>query len=156
MPYECIKGTSQEVTDRLNGAISFGVIPKEGLKVGALTLIFTTPSETVTFSGSAGDMRTPAEILAQIKAVLTTARVTYRTATTAGGRGVGPGESAQTLVIEDDGGVALGSAGTANALFGVKAGKTIDGGAPIPAARVVSFGPENLTNQFFALIAPES
>jgi hypothetical protein len=156
MPYIVIKGPAQHVVDTLNGAIEFGVVPQKGLPVDGLTLIFTTPAQTVTFTAAdPGGLVTPDEILDQLQTALTGVTVTYRSVSTAGGRGVSPGGVGRTLVLQLDTGLELADNGTANDAFGVPA-DGLTGSAMVAPERLLAFGPENLTAQYYALVGPET
>ena len=82
MWYEVISGTENEVRDKINGAIYVGPISTAGVAVGGLTLEFSDPASTVTFSGSLGDVLTPQQIFAEILAEVTGLEGALRSAAT--------------------------------------------------------------------------
>lgn len=151
MPYSIIYGTPEIIAERLNGYLRFGTLPKEGLPVGGMTLIFTTPAAaTVTFPGAAGAMVTPAQIAAAIQTAVAGTTVKMKSAEAGGGLS---GVVNLQVLIESATGVALTAAGTANQKFGLST-TAATSSLPITSTKVLGFGPENLTSRFFALIAP--
>lgn len=145
MPYSVVIGDRQRVEDVLNGAIhvptQFATLP-----LGGLTLIFNTPSGTVTFSGAASEMRTTAEVVAEINAVHT-GLASLRQTVGASNRSTGE------VVLQADAGVVIDSAGTANALFGLStSGDTTSAGA-VDAADVTAVAFGN-SGQYIVILAP--
>ncbi len=150
--YRTIYGTPEEICERLQGAYRFEGIysPTTLLAVGALTLILATPAVTVTFSGSAGDTFTPKQVAAQIASALTT-NGTCVAKTLANGQR--PPSVQLVMVPSGTGGLVIDKDGTANTLLRVPT--AADTTIPFVAqAKIVGFGPENLTGRYFALIAP--
>jgi hypothetical protein len=151
MPYSIIYGTPEIIAERLNGYLRFGTLPKEGLPIGGLTLIFTSPAAaTVTFPGALNAMVTPAQVATAITAGVAGATAKMQSAEAGGGLS---GVVSLQLLIEAAAGVAITAAGTANTAFRLST-TTATAAVPIAAAKVLGFGPENLTSRFFALIAP--
>lgn len=155
MSYEIFVGDKQGVEDRLNNVLVLGPFPSTGLPVGAKTLIFSTPVGTVTFSGSAGDVLTVDQIIAEIKAAQPTLTVTKRvihnatkqSATGAGGRPVTP----VAIVIHLTSGFTISSTGTANANFGLSTTANTVRAAAVAIAKIGGFT-QGLTTGHYALI----
>jgi len=122
MPYEVYVGTKQGIEDRMNGAFVMGPFRNSGLPIGGLTLIFATPAATVTFTGSAGEVRTLDQIIADIVAQAPTLAVSKRRAdnaaparsvTPAGGRP----DPEYNIVVGLVSGITIDKDGTANPLL---------------------------------------
>jgi hypothetical protein len=126
MPYKSIVADLQTITDRLNGAVIFGPFPNNGIPAGGLTISFTAPAATVTFSGSAGDMLTITEVVDQLRTQLNAAgvaRVSKRSLHNQG-NGIttdnagGPANAMVSIVITATE-VVIEPGGTADSLFGI-------------------------------------
>ena len=150
MPYEVIFGTPETIAERLNGYLRFATVPKDGLPVGGLTLIFTAPAAaTVTFPGASGALVTATQMAAAIQAAVAGTVVKTKTAEPGGGYS---GVAAQNLLIEASS-IGITAAGTANSKLGLSTTHATSL-SPVASSKVLGFGPENLTSRFFALIAP--
>lgn len=107
MIYQVLVGTERAISDVMNGVLHMGPYPVTGVAVGAKTLIFTDPSATITFTGSSGDLRTPSQILAQMKDDVAGMEGEIRLSPVPG--------AGFYLVIWIDGGFTIDKDGTANA-----------------------------------------
>lgn len=149
MPYRIIQGTPQQLLDQLTPTLVSGPIPSSGLALGGKTLIFTTPNSTVTFSGSANAIRTPAEIRSEVAAVLTTCTVVLRSY-----QG-GPAQTPQfQLVIKLDTQIVFSKDGTANTLLALPtaANTTLD---PVAAAKIsAAWADSGSSATHYILVAP--
>jgi len=102
--------TLQAVEHGINGGVIGGaiVVGPDGKILGldGKTLIFTTPAGTVTFSDKSGQGHTPAEVIAEIKAVHATLQPKFI--------------KRQLWIIETTptSGIVITGAGTANPIFG--------------------------------------
>lgn len=122
------------MTDLLNNALNIGPFPYTGLGIGGRTLIFSTPSTTVTFPGSNGAIVPLADIITALVGGVSGLHVERRLLQDGGPPGF-------YLALWRDGGVVLTKDGTANAAFGLsEAGSTtvkapLSGGAVKSVAR---------------------
>lgn len=129
MSYDLVTGDAASLTDRLNGAVVLGPIPYEGAALGALTLIFSSPSHTVTFSGSAGELRTAVEVVSEILAVFTTLHGEIRRNYL--------GDSYIALWHED--GFTIDKDGTANPLLRIDTAADTTTAGPVDVNRIRGF-----------------
>lgn len=139
MSYKIIVGDEKSIADRLNGAIAIGPISSAGAAVGAKTVIFSDPAQTVTFSGSAGDNLKISEIVDELKAV-TGLQIEVRE------QGSPQSSNPQVkkqivLVLWLSAGYTIDKDGTANPLLGINTvADTVSDGA-IAAAKIKGFTP---------------
>lgn len=145
MPYRVIPcSNAQDVADELNGTRLIGPVPTTGLPLGTLTLVFTSPAATVTFTGVAGAIRLPSQIVSDIKGTvgLTALQISLRNIN---------GEI--WIAIQLDAGFAIDNTGTANSLLKIpSAGVT--GPAAIAEAKIKGFAQGALLGQYVLVIAP--
>lgn len=146
MAYSIITGDKAELEHRLNGTVQIGPFPKIGLNVGALTLVFTTPVATVTFSGSAGDLISLDQIVTEINAQVADlaklgtikpgAHITNK-----------PGDGSVSLFffleLTRAAGFTIDNTGTANALFGIASG--ITGPAEVASSDILGYAQDGGT-----------
>lgn len=137
MSYEFFTGDRERVEDRLNAARAIGPYPTEGLPIGALTLIIDVT--TITFGGSAGDYRTFAQMVADIKAaavpgLVVTSRAANNGAQYSSSPSNGPPSQQRAIVLGNPAGFTIDKDGTANPLLRLPtAADTIIPAAPAPA-----------------------
>lgn len=124
--------------DRLNNALSLGPFPVSGLALGGRTLIFTTPSVTVTFPGAADAVVPMSGILAALQSGVTGLQGAMRRASNPPSNY--PSGVWYYLSLWRDGGVVLTKDGTANSLFGLSTGAGTTVKAPLAkdAVKMVS------------------
>lgn len=145
MPYAVrTVNESPRLQDVLNQAVQLGPFPRTGLAVGGKTLIFNTPSATVTFSGSLNAVKTLSEIAEELRDGVSGLAVEIRPATER------LPDAAHTFYSylafwRDDGsgtaGTVVDAAGTANADFGLNTGADTTWPGPLPPFNVVAVGP---------------
>lgn len=121
MAYELCVGDKYRIEDRLNGGARLGPFPSSGLPIGGLTLIFAVPAVTVTFTGAAGEMRTWAQILADLAAQAPTVTAKTRPANngpaaSGSAPGVVPANQIELRLYLDTG-ITIDKDGTANPLL---------------------------------------
>jgi hypothetical protein len=121
MAYEVCVGDKYRIEDRLNGGARLGPFPSSGLPIGGLTLIFAVPAVTVTFTGALGEVRTWAQILADLVAQAPTVTSKTRPANNGpAGSGSAPGvvpSNQVELRLYLDTGITIDKDGTANTLL---------------------------------------
>lgn len=132
MSYKVEMCDETNLQDRLNGAITLGPIPMNGLALDGLTLIFVSPAQTVTFVGVG--LISPKDVLAAILAVT---GVKGEIRAKSGSYPSGPRESMVTISLWHSAGLTLDKDGTANTALRVSAvaDTTL---LPIASANVVS------------------
>ena len=151
MPYTVISDTRQGLDDRLRGATSLGPFTAAGLPLGTLTLEFTTPLATVTFSGALNDVRTLAEIVDEINTALGSTVVIARPRPTLPSL---TGTQRFDLIVFRDAGFTIAETGTANVLFGLSdAVPTVNTGSMDPT-RVVGLATGSTPGHYAVIIAP--
>jgi len=134
MAYKTYVADIQGVEDILNGVILLGPFPSTGLAIGAKTLIFTAPGVTATFTGAAGAVVTPSQMVTDINtasaglAKLRSIPLGPRYSNSLDGTTV---VAMQTIVLQRDAGVTVANTGTANDDLGL-------GGAPVVSAGKVA------------------
>jgi len=145
MPYSVIIGDRQRIEDVLNGSVH---VPKQfaSLPLGGKTLIFNTPSGTVTFSGSAGALRTTAEVVAEINAVHTGIATQRQTVGSSNG-------STGEVVLQADAGIVIDTLGTANVLLGLSVAVDTTSAGAVDPATVTSIAFGN-SGQYIVVLAP--
>lgn len=151
-----VTGTARSLEDYLNGAYVSRPVPVSGLALGALTLIFTTPVVTVTFSGVLGDLFTLDAALAEIVAqtgssTLVTLRASDKNPTT---DALGVMTAYRHLVIQKDTGFTLTAVGTANALLGIVTVVPVVSAGIIAKTRIIDFTSGPAFSQLCIAIAP--
>lgn len=143
MAYEVFIGNRQGTEDRLNNVLLLGPFPDSGLPVGGKTLEFTSPLATVTFGGSAGAIRTMADIMSDLAAQVTGLVVSKRRNQNAGPAGYnhasGRLDPQVLLVLSHASGFTIASTGTANADFGLSTDADTARGAPVGTTKIVGF-----------------
>lgn len=156
--HEVFVGDRQGVEDRLNNRLILGPFPRNGMAVGALTLIFNTPSVTVTFSGSAGDVLTLSDIADEINTAVQGAGDSTFLATmrTLPNRGVSisgsPTLNPQMLLVMQSGvGFTIDTDGTANDYFRLSDTVDTTKAAPVAAAKILGFN-SGATDGHYAVI----
>ena len=135
MAYKTYIADIQGVEDILNGVILLGPFPSTGLLIGAKTLIFTTPGVTATFTGAAGDVVSPTQMVTDINAA-SAGLAKLRNAPTTGPRYSNSPDGktvvyGQFIALQRDAGVTIANTGTANDDLGL-------GGAPVISAGKVA------------------
>jgi hypothetical protein len=120
------------VTDLLNNALNIGPFPYTGLGIGGRTLIFSTPSTTVTFPGANGAMVSLADIITALLGGVSGLHVERRQLQD------GSGSPGFYLALWRDGGVVLTKDGTANAAFGFSAAGNTTVKSPLASGAVKS------------------
>lgn len=146
MGYRFITAGSEELlVEKLDGAIYSRPVPASGLALNGKTLVFTTPSLTVTFSDS--DPYSIATAVDEINAALgSNGAIRARVY----------GQNERTLVVTGTSGVQLSHTGTANELLGFStdSGDPRLAGTAIDPTKIVSVGETPAQDRFFVLVAP--
>ncbi len=153
---QLVTGTARTLEDYLNGTYVARAVPVVGLALGALTLDFTTPAVTVTFSGAPGDVFTLNAALAEIVAqtgsdTLVTLRASAQNPST---DVLGVMTAYRHLVVQDDAGFEIAETGTANALLGIITAVPIVSAGIIDKARIIDFTSGPAFSQLCVAIAP--
>lgn len=147
MSYAVYTGVESSILDRLNNPV---VLPfsSAGLALGGLTLIFSNPSHTITFSGAAGAVKTIGQVIAAITAANSSILMEVRGAQQFQGS---PAGRQLYLVIWRSAGFTISAAGTANALLGLSTtAATVSVGGVDPSA-ITAFS-EGATEGHYALV----
>lgn len=143
MWYELLTGTEPELRDAINSAVTLAPLSSAGVPVGGLTLIFSNPALTITFSGAAASLLTPKQVMDQLVAGLSGSSAALR-------RGVPLQGTYQDYVLSfwNEAGFTLSASGTANAALGITGTPTCRG-----PATVVGFTKCTVPGSYFALCA---
>lgn len=134
--------------DLLNNALQIGPIPSTGLRLGGRTLIFNTPTETITFPGGADATVTLPQILAALRDVagLHLGRRQSQNA---------PGGEAGVwfyLALWRDGGFEIDEAGTANALLKLSTAAATICKSPLSLSAVKSVARDVSTGEYHCVV----
>jgi hypothetical protein len=155
MPHKVITGTPETVEDYINGRFVGNPVPAQDLAVGGLTLIFTTPALTVTFT--AGN-KTLAQVVAEINAAAAATIAALRFADQGPHMTNRPGDTKvvaqQRLVLFRDAGLTLADTGTANVLLGINLTAPFISAGIIPQAKLAGFTQGPAPGQLCLIIAP--
>lgn len=149
-------GSISDLAEKLSGTIySRPLDPSVTYDLEGLTLVFTTPSATVTFSDNGGSEFTLAEAVAEINAVLTTNGTAFLKHY---GQAPELKRPALTLNFNGASGITLSHTGTANELLGLSttSGDSSLSGAPIAKDRIIGVSPGSHEAKWGALIGPAS
>jgi hypothetical protein len=142
--YELFTGDRVATEDRLNGAVILGPFPSDGLPIGGLTLIFTAPAETVTFSGAAGSLLTLAAIVSEINAGSTVEAALRKvenqgpaySTTPGGGR---PVVQMQIVLRPPSAALGIDKDGTSNPVLKLSTAADMTAKAPVAAEDIIGF-----------------
>lgn len=154
--YSIVQGKTQTFLDQLNRGTKLGPFDSAGVAVGGKTLIFNDPVATVTFSGSLGDLMTPAEIISEIKAASGLGVLTIQVR----GDQQGPSTSNPVsrrvyLLVTATDGFVIDSAGTANADLGLSTSVDTTNVGPVPSTQIKGFVQQVNDGVFAALLSDE-
>ncbi len=157
MPYVLYQGDKRTIEDILNGRLSLRPIPNKGLPLGGLTLIFNSPAATVTFTGAAGALVTPDQIVTDINAVVGLAGVARHRADPGGQIASNNSDSSvsydRIVELQLDAGLNIDTAGTANALLGLSTtADTVR--ALIPQNKIAALTNGSASGMYALLVAP--
>jgi len=148
MPTRVYSAVPRGIEDILNATTVLGPYPAVGLPVGGLTLVFTTPSQTVTFSGGSGDVLGLADIVDEINTAVGDDIATLRQQAN---RGTTDPYTDRYIALRLDSGFELAETGTANSVFGFSvADPTVNPGA-VDRSRIVGFT-QGATLGYYTLI----
>lgn len=140
MSYKIYVGNERLTQDRLNGAKEIGPFSSLGANVGGKTVIFTTPSATVTFTGAAGAFRTVTEIIAQLKAGVAGLQVELRELGSQ--QNTNPATKKQVVLsLWYTGTFTISKNGTANALLGIDTDADTVSTGPVASTKIHGFAP---------------
>ncbi len=156
MPYTVIIADSrQTLEDRLNNTLVLGPL-EENLPVGALTLIFANPARTVTFSGSAGDILSLADIAAEIKAAHADFNpFTIKPRNWPGGDPrMSDATKKRHFIIQADAGFTIDKDGTANTLLALPTAADLVIPAAVTATKIVDLSQGASPGHYILIIAP--
>lgn len=151
MAYRVVPCTSPRAVEKLiNGTLALGAFsPGAVLPIGGLTLIFSTPSHTVTF-GSAGDILTVQDVAEAIKATSSDFNSFVIRQSALEGQ-----SSKLELEISNDAGFVINKDGTANAYLRLSttADTTNSGALDATEFQVV---PSSISGQFIVILGSTS
>lgn len=154
MSYQIVTGTEKTLEDKLNGTVVSGAFASSGVAVGGKTVIFSDPAETVTFSGSAGALLTPAQIVSELEAGITGLSVGLREQGSV--QQTNPKVTKQvSLALSIDAGFTLDKDGTANALLGLSTTADTTSAGAVDSTRIKGFTPSASLGTY-ALILSDS
>lgn len=156
MPHKVITGTPETVEDYINGRFVSNPVPAQDLAVGGLTLIFTAPAATVTFT--AGN-KTLAQVVAEINGTAGLAGIASLRAADQGPHTTSrPGDgkliAQQRLVLGLDAGFTLNFTGTANSLLGINLTAAFVSAGLIAASKITGFTQGPAPGQLCLIISP--
>ena len=157
MPHQLKTGNLETIKDLINGALSMG--PFTELPIGGLTLIFTAPAATVTFSGAVGSILSAKQIAAEINAVVALAGYAqfrsydygpHETSRVGDGKVIPRG----LIAIQADAGFTINFTGTANALLNLSTVATTVSAGLVPAVKIIGFTQGPSVGQLCIIISP--
>ena len=156
MPYTIHSATAKGLEDILNGVVLLGPFPSTGLPLGALTVVFNTPVQTVTFSGAAGARLTLADIVDEINTAVGEDVASYRTGVgQAGASPTGAGIASNLVIaIQRDAGFVIDTAGTANALLRIDSAVDTTSAGVVAAADILGFTAGATPGHYTVILAP--
>lgn len=140
MAFDVIQGSTQTLADVLNGAVVFDQLALDGAPVGGLTLEFSDPAVTVTFSGSPGAMRSLPEIATELMSGVTGLAAEIR---------IGTGSASISIWRET--GFTLAPTGTANPVLGFDTVDPVVSEGIADVTRIRGFS-QGATEGYYALV----